>query len=176
MQILENRPQWEDAFKTGWLNHLETEGSPDWSKYNRAKNKSTPTTHGITLAESRLVLISSGGFYLKESQDPFDDVEGNSYYGDYTIRTFPTAAISDQLAIAHTHYNHDAYHEDYEVLLPVKHLNAMVSEGRIGGLVDTVISFMGYQPFLNRLLDEFIPSLVSAVKETGAQGALLVPS
>ena len=40
------------------------------------------------------------------------------------------------------------------MLLPLRHLADMVDEGVIGELTSSVISFMGYQPDITRVIDE----------------------
>jgi hypothetical protein len=52
----------------------------------------------------------------------------------------------------------------------------MVSAGAIGALADDFISFGGYQPALDRVIDETIPAIVREVKVLGADAALLVPA
>ena len=58
----------------------------------------------------------------------------------------------------------------------VRRLDEMVSAGDIGALADDFISFGGYQPALDRVIDETIPAIVREVKVLGADAALLVPA
>jgi len=60
-------------------------------------------------------------------------------------------------------------------LLPLGHLREMVTENRIGSLT-SVVSFMGYQPDISRLLDETIPAILKIARSEHADAALLVPS
>lgn len=173
MQILEDRGAWEQAFRAGWLGHYEASGETNWKLYNRPRNSVAPPGPAIDLSQSRLVLISSAGGYLPASQPPFD---APHVMGDYTIRTFPSATPLDQVAYAHDHYDHTAVNSDPQVLLPLRHLADRVAEGQIGALTPNVISFMGYQPVVTRVLDELIPAIIAAVKAEQAQAALLVPS
>jgi len=51
----------------------------------------------------------------------------------------------------------------------------MVIEGEIGGLT-SVVSSMGYQPDVSRLLGETIPAILKIALKEQADAALLVPS
>ncbi len=60
--------------------------------------------------------------------------------------------------------------------MPLGHLAELVAAGRIGALTPHMISFMGYQPDVGRVLDDLIPAIVEAARADSAQAALLVPS
>lgn len=173
MEILENREDWRAEFEAGWLAHFRETGEMDWSRYNRPTNEKAPAGPGIDPAQARLVLISTAGGYLADEQEPFDAANP---LGDYTLRMFPTATAFEDLAFAHTHYDHRALEADPEVLLPLRLLEQMESEGEIGQLAESVISVMGYQPVVTRVLDELIPEVLAKAEEQGAQAALLVPA
>ncbi|MCB0115732.1 MAG: glycine/sarcosine/betaine reductase selenoprotein B family protein [Caldilineaceae bacterium] len=173
MEILENRADWEATFKDGWLAHFHATGETKWDLYNRPDNKQAPAGKGIDLSHSRLMLISSAGGYLRDSQQPFDAAD---LLGDYSIRTFPVDTAPDAIAFAHDHYDHTAVDADQQVLVPLAHLRDLVDGGVIGELAPSVVNFMGYQPVINRVLDETIPAILAAAKAEKVDGALLVPS
>ena len=173
MNILENRTEWEETFQNGWLAHYRETGDIDWSRYNRPNNKTAPTGDPITLADSRLILISSAGGYLPASQEPFD---AENDLGDYAIRVVPSDTPLDQIAYAHTHYDHTAVDADPQVLVPLRHLDQLVADGKIGGLTDNMIFFMGYQPDISQVLNETIPAILEVVDKEKADGVLLVPA
>ena len=173
MEILENRAEWDAEFRAGWLAEFEEKGTTNWKIYNRPHNSPLPPTPGIDLSQSRLVLISSAGTYLTDSQEPFDATD---LLGDYTVRVWSTDTPFSALSIAHDHYQHDAIKADSQVLLPIGHLQDMVESGEIGELSPSVISYMGYQPDIRRTVDELIPPLLAIVQELQADAALLVPS
>ena len=52
----------------------------------------------------------------------------------------------------------------------------MVTEGAIGELAPSMVSFMGYQPDVSRVVDEMIPAILEVARAEGAQAALLVPA
>ena len=101
----------------------------------------------IKLSESRLILISTAGGYLRGSQEPFD---ASNDLGDTSIRLFPSSTPLDALAYAHEHYDHDAADADPQVLLPLRHLDDLVAES--------------------------VPQVLEAALASGADAALLVPA
>ncbi len=173
MEILENRAEWEAAYRAGWLAHWQKTGTFDWQQYNRPQNGPLPPTPGVDLSQSRLLLVSTAGGYLPDTQAPFDAANA---LGDYTIRLFPSDTPFAALAYAHEHFDQTAVTSDPQVLLPLRHLAGMVEEGLIGELAPSVISFMGYQPDLARVVDELIPAILFAAQDLQAQAAILVPS
>lgn len=173
MEILEKRDEWFEEFQTTWLAHYSATGEIDWSRYRLPRNRSAPASRGIDLSQSRLVLISSAGGYLRGTQEPFD---AENDLGDYDIRTFPINSAPSAIAFAHTHCDHAAVNADQQVLLPLAHLRDLVDEGVIGELAPDVINFMGYQPDATRVVDETIPAIVEAARSMRVDGALLVPS
>ena len=173
MEIVENLAQWQQEFKEGWLAHVHKTGQTDFSLYPKMKNTTAPAGRTIDLSNSRLMLITTTGAYLKESQHPFD---APNLLGDYSIRVYPSSTPFEALAIAHDHYNHTAINEDPQVLLPMQHLKEMISEGKIGELAPAVISFSGYQPDVARVVKEMIPEIIKVAKAQEIDAALLVPA
>lgn len=172
MAILDQDKQWLETFQQGWLAHFKHTGEIDWRLYVRPQNQSFISGSGIDLASSRLMLITSSGAYLPRSHQPFD--AGNPL-GDYTIRVLPQTVTLGQISFAHDHYDHTAVKLDPQVLLPLDHLREMVVNGEIGALSD-VVSFMGYQPDVSRLIDETIPAIVEVAQDNEVNCALLVPA
>ena len=173
MRIIENLEQWQQEFAEGWLAYYQETGKTDFSLYPKIKNTTSPAGRAIELSKSRLMLITTAGAYLKESQKPFD---APNLLGDYSIRIYPSSTPFEALAIAHDHYDHTAINEDPQVLLPMQHLADMVNEGKIGAVIPSVISFSGYQPDVARVVNKMIPEILKAAKAMEADAALLVPA
>jgi len=173
VEIFEDRANWAATFRIGWLAHYQRTGETDFKQYNRPKNNTAPAGSGVDLRRSRLVLISSAGGYIPATQAPFD---APNPLGDYSIRLLPVTTPLAAIAYAHDHYDHAAVIADPQVLLPLEHLAALEHNGTIGELASNVISFMGYQPDVGRVIDELIPAIYRAVQAEEAQAALLVPS
>ena len=173
MKIVENFEQWQADYFNEWLPHYEKTGELVWLNYPRAHNRMAPSGPGIFLAQSRLILISSAGGYLRAEQEPFDAADD---LGDYSIRTLPADTPFARIAFAHDHYDHTAVNTDPQVLLPLQHLQDLAGAGQIGALTRSVISYSGYQPDITRILDQTIPSILQAARLEQADGALLVPA
>ncbi|MEQ8675720.1 MAG: glycine/sarcosine/betaine reductase selenoprotein B family protein [Aggregatilineales bacterium] len=173
LEILEDRQGWYEDYQANWLRHYQETGETLWKIYQRPRNTTAPSGKAINLSESRLVLITSAGSYLKDEQTPYD---AENDLGAYDIRLYSSSTPLNKLAYAHTHYDHTAVNADPQVLVPLLHLDDLVSEGVVGELAPNVISFMGYQPDVMRVLDETIPAIITAMKAENAQAALLVPS
>ncbi len=172
MEILEKREQWTNVYRQGWLANLEATGVIDWQLYPRPENRHTPAAPAVNLSESRLMFISSAGGYLEHSQEPFDAA---NLTGDYTVRTFAAVTPFQDLAFAHEHYDHAMIERDPQVALPLQQLQKIVAAGRLGSLTPSVVSFMGYQPDVARVVDELAPRIVAIAKEERADAALLAP-
>ncbi|UCG24255.1 MAG: hypothetical protein JSW55_19400 [Chloroflexota bacterium] len=172
MEILENREPWIETYRQVWLTNLAATGATDWRIYPIPRNEKTPGARGVKLSESRLMLISSAGGYLQGSQEPFDAVD---LLGDYTMRTFPANTPFQDLAYAHDHYDHAMIERDPQVALPLRHLQKLVADRRIGSLTSSVVSFMGYQPDAARTVDELVPRIAAIAREERADAALLAP-
>ena len=173
MPILDNLADWQANFNAGWLAHFQQTGALDWKQYPRPKNNSSIQGPGIDLSQSRLLLISTAGSYLRQTQIPFD---APNPLGDYSVRTFPVWSSFDDIAYAHEHYDPAAVDADPQVLLPLTHLDYLVAEGKIGELCDEVMSFSGYLPDCGQVIDELIPLILQDAQRQKAKGALLVPA
>jgi hypothetical protein len=170
---LENHDEWLAAFRAGWLAHYQQTGQIDWKRYAHPDNKSPVSGPGVDLSQSRLALITSSGAYRKGHQAPFD---AETPLGDYTIRAYPLSTPFAELDCAHTHYDQAAVRRDPQVLLPVGHLQALVQEAIIGELAPSVVSFMGYQPDVARVVDETAPAVLEVMRAERVGAALLVPA
>lgn len=173
MDIVENLNQWANDYEQGWLAHFKATGNFDWKIYPKIKNQSTPTGPAIKLSQSRLGLISTAGGYLSDTQKAFDAAHP---LGDYTIRCFPISTPLHAISYAHDHYDHTAVKKDPQVLLPLRHLEDMMTARTIGELGPNVINFMGYQPDIRQVINETIVAIVAEAKAQALDAALLVPS
>lgn len=173
MEIVENLDAWYEEFQTGWLGHFEQTGQIDFSLYKRPKNETSPGKAGIDLSKSRLMLITTSGAYLRDTQVPFD---AENDLGDYSIRTLPSTVSYDAIDYAHTHYDRTAVRQDPQVLMPLTYLRDKVAAGEIGELAPSIVSFCGYQPNLKKVVEEMIPQIVDIALAEKIDGALLVPA
>ncbi len=170
--IVENLEQWQTNYDA-WLARYQQSGELIYTDYPYVRNQTAPAGSGIDLAQSRLMLISTAGGFLRGAQEPFDAAND---LGDYSIRLFPADTPFAAIAFAHEHYDHTAVTADPEVLLPLNHLADMTAEGKIGALAPSVISFCGYMPDMARIINEVIPPIMAIAQAEQVEGALLVPA
>ena len=179
LPVVEDMEGWAERFEGRWLDHVRRSvlgvpgAEPDWSLYEGPRNRTAPAGRAVRLSGSRLVLISSAGASLRSRGEPFD---AENVLGDPTLRLIPTGAPLSEVRFDHTHYDHGAVGHDPQAQLPLRHLEGMVADGRIGGLAENVISFSGYQPDVRAVADLIAPGVLAAARDEKADAALLVPA
>lgn len=124
------------------------------------------------LSELRLVFVTSGGFHIKATQDPF---EGHPTRSDPSIREIPLAVDPATLGISHRFYDHRFAEADLETMAPLRSLQDLARGGRIGSLAPTFLSFMGYLPHWERIETELVPALEGRLRAGEAEAVLLSP-
>lgn len=125
------------------------------------------------LAQSRLALVSTAGFVLKD-QDPFDDgVPG----GDFSFRLIPSDASVADLVDTHRSetFDHTGLQQDPNLAFPIDRARELAAQGRIGSLSRHHLSFMGSITAPGRLVQRTAPQAARSLVEEGADVALLVP-
>lgn len=173
MEVFEDRTEWAGAFRAGWLAHLEATGETDFkTRYAYVKNATAPSGPALDLSKARLLLVTSSGAVLKGEQTPFD---APNLLGDYSTRTFDRRRDLADFDFVHEHYDHAFVERDPGVALPLRCLEDLEHEGRIGALAETVVSFSGYMPDATRVVDELIPAVLDVARAERVEGALLVP-
>ena len=172
MDAFSQRAEWQAQYDA-WAGAIRATGTVDWKRYPTARCEATPASPGVVLADASLLLVSSAGGYLPTTQVAFD---ASNVFGDYTIRRIPLVTPQTEFAYAHEHYEHDARIADPQVLMPVAHLLDLQDAGVIGEVASEVVSYMGYQPDVGRIIDETIPAIVAVAQELRVQAAFLVPS
>ena len=149
----------------------DTYSSLGYDSYRWADNSAEPpalTTPTKPLAQSRVVLIASGGIYR------VGDV-GFTHKDDTSFREIPTDVSTEDLRVTHFAYDQTNARDDINVIFPIDGLRALVDAGEVGELADVALTFMGGIYSQRRLHVALIPPLVERVQETEADIALLVP-
>ena len=169
-----------DTFKPAYEKWVE-ESMPDYQagkmteivkKYPFVVPEDIPwTPYTGNASEQTFVLVTSGGLYLKDSQQAFDTV---SIHGDPSFREIPKNVRPEQLGIAHAHYDHSLAEQDINIIFPIERLIELEQEGVIGRLVDTHYSF-SYVNDVVPLVTETVPKMISRIKADGVDAVLLVP-
>lgn len=173
IDVCENQDEWLAKFEENFISHYKDTGETDWKRYKYVPNSAVPSGKGIDLSQSRLLLVTTSGAYVPGQHEPFDLSDP---LGNYEVITFDHATPLNTLAISHDHYDNTMVNEDRQVLIPTRHLDDMVSEGVIGEVAPQVISTMGYQPDVSRIVDEIVPKVRELAHQMDVQGALLVPA
>ena len=122
-------------------------------------------------SEQTIVLITSGGLYLKGNQPPFDTA---SIHGDPSFREIPKTARQEDFGIAHAHYDHSLAEQDINVIFPLQRLIELEREKVIGKVAETHYSF-SYVNDIVTLLTESVPQLLQKLKAAAVDILLLVP-
>ena len=133
-----------------------------WALHHDAPWTPLPTP----LAECRLTLLGSGGFYLPD-QPPFHD-------GDVSYRLIPSDADLQLLRIFHHAYRDDDVDRDPNCVFPLERLRELERAGVIGGLTESALSFLTLYSS-RREVEERAPRIVAELRRLGAEAALLVP-
>jgi len=132
------------------------------------------TPFAVPLNETRVALISTGGFYLPPAP-PFDV---DAPLGDATFRVIPSDVALSDLRIAHTHYGHQRAERDRNVVFPLDRLRELAADGVIGGVGPRAYSF-GFTVHTAELVDPLVGSaheLAGCLAEDGVQAVLFAPA
>lgn len=119
------------------------------------------------LSELTVALVTTGGVYCCADQ-PFDMVS------DATFRAIPRAANSDELCIAHDHYDRKDAARDINLIFPLERLRELEQEGTIGRVADVHYGF-GFTKDPSKLLEPG-REIGKLLKQAGVDLALLVPA
>ena len=125
------------------------------------------------LAEARIALVTSAGFYLS-TQPPFDEsVRG----GDWSFREIPSDAPVQNLLCGQTSdaFDHSGIDADRNLALPVDRLKELAAAGAIGGVAPRHFSIMGSLSAPGRLISRSAPEIGAKLREDGADAVFLTP-
>lgn len=121
--------------------------------------------------DQTFALVTSGGFYLKDSQPPFDTV---SIHGDTSMREIPKTARQEDFGIAHAHYDHSLAEQDFNIVFPLQRFIELEKDGVISKLAETNYSF-SYVNDVVSLATDTVPKLIDRLKAEKIDVLLLVP-
>jgi D-proline reductase (dithiol) PrdB len=139
----------------------------DYPPYRWVVNDEAPWTPlARPLAECRLALVSSGGFYLKD-QPPFED-------NDASYRAIPKATDLRDLRIHHHGYRDDDADRDPNCVFPLERLRELEAAGVLGQLAEHAISFVTLYSW-RREVEERAPRIVRELQRMAVDAAFLVP-
>ena len=131
---------------------------------------SAPPWQALTtpLAQSRLGLLSTSGAYALGQV-------AYHYKDDTSVRALPSSVADQDLRFAHITENYlvDAK-RDPSCILPLKQLRALLAEGVLGALAESVYSCMGGVYSQRRVREEVAPAVLDAMRAERVDAVLLV--
>lgn len=133
------------------------------------------------LADARIALLTSGGLYLEDEQEPFDGERERQdpTWGDPTYRLIPHGVDQDRCAMMHLHVDNDAVLADRNIAMPDAVLEELVEEGVIGGVTEQHVSVMGYQGYgedpTRTWREETAPAIVDHLRDMRTDGVVAAP-
>lgn len=148
---------------------VEGEQDPVWAEFEPR------------LSDARITLLTSGGLYLGDEQEPFDGERERREptWGDPTYRLIPHGVEQDRCAMMHLHVDNDAVLADRNIALPDAVLDELAADGVVGGATDQHVSVMGYQGYgedaLGAWREETAPAIVEHLRDMRTDGIVLAP-
>ena len=122
-------------------------------------------------SEQTFVLVTSGGFYLKDSQPAFNT---ESIHGDTSFREIPKTVRQEDLGIAHAHYDHGLAEQDINTIFPIHRFLELEKDRIIGRLADIHYSF-SYVNDAVTLVTKTVPEVIQRIKAQEVDVLFLVP-
>ena len=133
------------------------------------------------LTECRFALISTGGFYHKGVDPPFDmeREKQEPTWGDPTYRAIPVDIAPAEIGVSHLHINTAIPQADINVLLPIDRFQELLTANQIGGLAKNAYSFMGFQGFPADTAEwetKYVPEVAEILTAEDVDCVLLTPA
>ena len=128
------------------------------------------------LRECTVALISSAGIARNDDR-PFDQ-EGerrDPWWGDPSFRRIPLGTTEKDIRIYHLHIDPKFGEEDLDVVLPMRRLSELASEGVVGRPAATHYSTMGYILEPTELVEKTAPAIAACLHEEHVDVVVLVP-
>jgi D-proline reductase (dithiol) PrdB len=129
------------------------------------------------LRECRVALVSTAGVARNDDR-PFDQ-EGerrNPWWGDPSYRAIPLGTTEKDVRLYHLHIDPRFGEADLDVVLPMRRLSELSSEGFVGPPAPTHYSIMGYILQEEELVGKTAPALAGRMRDEGVDAAALVPA
>ena len=128
------------------------------------------------LHECAVALVSTAGVARNDDR-PFDQ-EGerrNPWWGDPSFRAIPLGTTEKDIRLYHLHIDPRFGEEDLDVVLPMRRLTELASEGLVGRAASTHYSVMGYILEPKELIEKTAPAIAARMRAERVDTAALVP-
>lgn len=123
------------------------------------------------LEECRVALLSTGGMYIKDKQQPF-----NPDRDDLTFREIPKGVDIKLLAISHNSYNHTDADKDINCIFPIERLGELDIQGYIGEFAPTAYSIMGRIFRRTAIQQELASRILQTLSDAKVDVLILTPA
>jgi D-proline reductase (dithiol) PrdB len=125
------------------------------------------------LSQSRLALVSSAGFVMRDQPHFDESFKG----GDPSFREIPSGADAKTLVETHRSesFDHTGIQQDANLAFPLDRVRELAAAGRIGSVNHRHLSCMGSITAPGRLTSVTAPPAARLLVEDGVDVALLVP-
>ena len=123
------------------------------------------------LEDCRVALLSTGGFYVRGKQEPFDPEKN-----DMGFREIPKAVDVRDLAVSHNYYDHSDAEMDINCVFPIERLREMEADGYIGEVAPANYTIMGRIFRRTALVNETAREIAESLKRQEADVFFLVPA
>jgi D-proline reductase (dithiol) PrdB len=128
------------------------------------------------LRECTVALLSTAGIARNDDR-PFDQ-EGerrDPWWGDPTFRRIPLGTTEKDIRIYHLHIDPQFGEADLDVVLPMRRLAELASEGMVDRPAATHYSIMGYILEPTELVEKTAPAIAAEMHSEGVDAVVLVP-
>ena len=128
------------------------------------------------LADCTVALLATAGIARNDDR-PFDQ-EGerrNPWWGDPSFRSIPLGTTERDVRLYHLHIDPRFGEADLDVVLPMRRLSELASEGMVGRVAPTHYSIMGYILEPTELVETTAPAIAERMHAEGVDAAALVP-
>jgi D-proline reductase (dithiol) PrdB len=128
------------------------------------------------LADCTVALLATAGIARNDDR-PFDQ-EGerrNPWWGDPSFRAIPLGTTERDVRLYHLHIDPRFGEADLDVVLPMRRLSELASEGMVGRVAPTHYSIMGYILEPTELVETTAPAIAERMHAEGVDAAALVP-
>lgn len=170
--IVEQLEAWIAHYKANFEAQVHETGNTNFKIYEYVRNQEDVSGPALDISDKKLLFVTSSGAYIPGEHDPFD---APNPLGDYRVLRFPLSTPFAKIAFAHDHYNHKYVDVDPGVVLPLRLLEQLAAEGVVGAFAPQIVSFSGYMPDVERVVNDVIPEVLRIAREQAVDAALLVP-
>lgn len=140
--------------------------------YEWTVNETAPfTPFEKNLEECHVALLSTGGFYIKGKQLPFDPEKN-----DLGFREIPKGIDVTELAVSHNYYDHTDADRDVNCVFPIERFRELEEEGYIGEFAPVNYTIMGRIFRRTALQNQIALEITKRLKQEGVDVLFLVPA